>query len=138
MLDATVPTASGGTSATGRKWYFEKLDLQGIRCNLTLVPHGGAREADGGVGAMAAATRYRMASTLGIHITEINNVPLRVNALLMKNAFVTPHTLLAQLMRHLFLQVSSAHRRGDMAGALAVLLVRLSAECWLPHAAADC
>lgn len=104
VLDASLPAAARGVQGPGgRKWYFEKLDLQGIRCNLTLLPHGGAREAEGG-GAMAAATRYRMASTLGIHLTEINSVPLRVNALLMKNAFVTPRALLSQLLRHLFLQ----------------------------------
>lgn len=105
VLDATATTSMRGAQrGVGRKWYFEKLDLHGIRCNLTLVPHGGFREWDTG-GAVAAATRYRVASTLGINIIEINSVPLRVNALQLKNAFVTPRALLSQLMRHLFFQV---------------------------------
>ncbi|KAK9809768.1 hypothetical protein WJX73_004442 [Symbiochloris irregularis] len=119
VLDASMPaTTRGAQGPGGRKWYFEKLDLQGIRCNLTLLPHGGAREAESG-GAMAAATRYRMASTLGIHLTEINSVPLRVNALLMKNAFVTPRTLLSQLLRHLFLQ--ALHETHKILGQVDIL-----------------
>lgn len=122
VLDASMPATSRGAQGSGgRKWYFEKLDLQGIRCNLTLLPHGGAREAEGG-GAMAAATRYRMASTLGIHLTEINSVPLRVNALVMKNAFVTPRTLLSQLLRHLFLQARTPERQPPPGPALSAAM----------------
>ena len=109
VLDATVNTNYKSTQrGAGRKWYFEKLDLQGIRCNLTLVPHGGLREFEPGGSTTAAPTRYRVASALGVHIIEINSTPLRVNALQLKNAFVTPHALLSQLIRHLILQVCCA------------------------------
>lgn len=108
MLDATINTNSRAIQrGVGRKWYFEKLDLQGIRCNLTLVPHGGGvRETDADAGSgQPHGTRYRLASALGVRIIEINSVPLRVNALQLKNAFVTPRALMSQLLRHLFFQV---------------------------------
>ena len=38
LLDATTIQTVAGARRKGRKWYFENLDLQGIKCNLTLMP----------------------------------------------------------------------------------------------------
>ena len=134
VLDATIDTSSKAAQrGAGRKWYFEKLDLQGIRCNLTLVPHGGYRDSDPGSSTGVGGAPPRTASTLGIPIIEINSVPLRVNALQLRNAFVTPRALLSQLVRHLLFQV-----RADLLACDVVAgLERCTASCW--HACpSDC
>ena len=95
---------SQGKSRRGRKWYFEKLDLRAVRCNLSLIPRPGFHEVDVG----SNSNRYRLATALGIHFINITDVPLRLSALQLKNAFVSPQSLLAQLLRHLFYQVSPA------------------------------
>lgn len=41
------PVQQPGTSAetASRRWYFERLDLQAMRCNLTVIPRlPGARD----------------------------------------------------------------------------------------------
>ena len=49
--------------------------------------------------------RYRVASALGIPFMEINGVPLRINPMQLKNAFVTPQALTKKLSQHLYFQV---------------------------------
>lgn len=93
---------SQSKSRLGRKWYFEKLDLRAVRCNLSLIPRPGFHEVDVG----SNSNRYRLATALGIHFINITDVPLRLSALQLKNAFVSPQSLLAQLLRHLVYQVS--------------------------------
>ena len=51
LLDATVAHVGAPRRAAGRKWYFEKLEVAAIRCNLTMVPHAGARDDSDDLGA---------------------------------------------------------------------------------------
>ena len=101
LLDPTATMTSQSKARRGRKWYFEKLDLRDVRCNLSLVPRPGFHEVEVG------SNRYRLATALGIHFINITDVPLRLSALQLKNAFVSPQSLLTQLLRHLFYQVLS-------------------------------
>ena len=55
LLDATVAHVGAPRRAAGRKWYFEKLEVAAIRCNLTMVPHVGARDDSDDLGARYAA-----------------------------------------------------------------------------------
>ena len=98
VLDATMIRSAAGARRTGRKWYFENLDLQGIKCNLSLIPRSRHNDDMG-------ANRYRLTTAFGIRFIDINNVSLRINALTMKNAFVSPRALLTTIYRHLFFQV---------------------------------
>ena len=82
----------------GKRWYFENLDLQGIQCNLTLIPKSSHKTDE--------PQQARLTTAFGIHFMDINNVSLRINGLQMRNAFVTWRTLLAQIYRHLFFQAS--------------------------------
>lgn len=90
--------SAAGAKRVGKKWYFENLDLQGIKCNLTLIPKSSHSEELG-------SQQARLTTAFGIHFMDINNVSLRINALQMKNAFVTWRTLVSQIYRHLFFQV---------------------------------
>lgn len=100
VLDASVIRTAAAAQRVGKKWYFENLDIQGIKCNLTLIPKSSHSEELG-------LQRARLTTAFGIHFMDINNVSLRINALQMRNAFVTWRTLVSQIYRHLFFQVSS-------------------------------
>ncbi|KAK9808775.1 hypothetical protein WJX72_003363 [[Myrmecia] bisecta] len=106
LLDASmVQYAKAHQPRRGRKWYFEMLDIQSIRCNLTLIPRPGLREPE------AATGRIRMAAAMGIQFIDINNVPLKINVLQLKNEFVSPRTLMGTIVRHLkFQALSEMHK----------------------------
>ena len=108
VLDVSVLRSAAAAKRVGKKWYFEHLDIHGIKCNLTLIPKSMHSEDVG-------PQRARLTTVFGVHFMDINNVSLRINALQMRNAFVTWRSLLAQIYRHLFFQVSflrgsSGHR----------------------------
>ena len=48
-----------------------------------------------------------MATALGIPFMQITSVPLRINMLSLKNAFVTPQALIKKISQHLYFQVLS-------------------------------
>ncbi len=75
--------------------------LQGILCNLTLIPQTAPRDET------AALGQLRLAAALGIQFVDISNLPLRINALTLRHIFVNPRTLLSHVTRHLTLQVQS-------------------------------
>ncbi len=75
--------------------------LQGILCNLTLIPQTAPRDET------AALGQLRLAAALGIQFVDISNLPLRINALTLRHIFVNPQTLLSHVTRHLTLQVQS-------------------------------
>ena len=103
VLDAAMIRSAAGAKRVGKKWYFENMDIQGIKCNLTLIPK--ARNSD-----ELGAQRARLTTAFGIHFMDINNVSLRINALQMRNAFLTWRTLVTQIYRHLFFQVGPGQR----------------------------
>lgn len=86
---------TSGPSRRGQKWYVEDLAVAGMRVNLTLIPRPGSREAQ------ATTSRYRMAATLGILMTDINHVQLRIAPLQLKNTFTSPRLLTSMIIRHL-------------------------------------
>ena len=76
--------------------------LQGILCNLTLIPQTAPRDET------AALGQLRLAAALGIHFVDISHLPLRINALTLRHIFVNPQTLLSHVTRHLTMQVRSS------------------------------
>lgn len=84
-----------------RKCYFETLEMKAVEVNVTLIPNGRRDEA-------AAVNGFRLAAALGTQFLEINNVPLKINPLNMKHAFVTPRDLITQISRHFMFQVHSS------------------------------
>ena len=66
---------------------------------------------------------YRVASALGIPFMEINGVPLRINPMQLKNAFVTPQALMKKLSQHLYFQVSPFPEYGPERGCAAAMLL---------------
>ena len=73
--------------------------LQGIQCNLTLIPQSAPRDET------AALGQLRLAAALGIHFVDISNLPLRINPLVLRHIFVNPRMLLSHVTRHLVVQV---------------------------------
>ena len=78
------------------------LALQGIQCNLTLIPQSTPRDET------AALGQLRLAAALGIQFVDISHLPLRIKALTLRHIFVNPHTLLSHITRHLTLQARAA------------------------------
>ncbi|KAL0042783.1 hypothetical protein WJX79_011021 [Trebouxia sp. C0005] len=97
MFAASVETPTSSNPRRGRKWYFERLEVQTIKCNVTLIPRPGSRDVESGL----SPGRIRMAATLGVNFIDINNVPLKINALAFQNALLTPGTLMSHITRHL-------------------------------------
>lgn len=114
-------TRSAAATRTGKKWYFEHLDIQGIRCNLTLIPKSGQTQE-------LALQRARLTTAFGIRFMDIHGVPLRISALQMRNAFVTWRMLVSQIYRHLFFQVTPTASPGKrcMLAALSGLQAHVS------------
>eukprot|EP00210_Caulerpa_lentillifera_P006324 g6040.t1 len=76
------------------KWYIEVLHIQPIKVNITLLGSP-AMDIDG------HSRRYRTASALGINLLDLTNFPLKINAMLMKNAFMRRGELIQQVVRHM-------------------------------------
>ena len=76
--------------------------LQGIQCNLTLIPQSTPRDET------AALGQLRLAAALGIQFVDISNLPLRINALTLRHIFVNPRMLLSHITRHLTMQARAA------------------------------
>ena len=74
------------------KWYFEILHIQPLKINLSILPGSSELRShqDGSI-------RLRTASHLGVNLVNISNVPLRINQLALKNAFVRPSALFTQV-----------------------------------------
>jgi hypothetical protein len=105
MFAASVETPTSSNPRRGRKWYFERLEVQTIKCNVTLIPRPGSRDVESGL----SPGRIRMAATLGVNFIDINNVPLKINALAFQNALLTPGTLMSHITRHLINSVSPCY-----------------------------
>ena len=104
MFAASLETPQSSNPRRGRKWYFERLEVQTIKCNVTLIPRPGSRDVESGL----SPGRIRMAATLGVNFIDINNVPLKINALAFQNALLSPSILMSHITRHLINSVSTA------------------------------
>ena len=103
LFAASPDTGEAATSTRrGRKWYFERLEVQTIKSNVTLIPRPGNRDSD----STLTPGRIRMAAALGINFIDINNVPLKINALAFQNALMSPSMLMSHITRHLINSVS--------------------------------
>lgn len=87
------------SSRKGNRWYFEVLKMQPIKINVTLLPTPGVKDS------IETSRRYSTAKSLGLNLLDLNNVPLRINAMMLKNAFMRPDELVQQVTRHMMLQV---------------------------------
>ena len=116
ILAASVDTGEASSNPRrGRKWYFERLEVQTIKSNVTLIPRPGSRDTDSAL----TPGRIRMAAALGINFIDINNVPLKINALAFQNALMSPSMLMSHITRHLINSVShSSHRSVDSMSAI--------------------
>ena len=102
LFAASLETPQSSNPRRGRKWYFERLEVQTIKCNVTLIPRPGSRDVESGL----SPGRIRMAATLGVNFIDINNVPLKINALAFQNALLSPSILMSHITRHLINSVS--------------------------------
>lgn len=82
----------------GLRCYLEVLHIQPIKVNITLL-------ASPAIATDGHSRRYRTASALGINLLDLTNVPLKINAMIMKNAFMRPREVVAQIIRHIKWQV---------------------------------
>lgn len=82
------------------RWYFEVLHVQPIKVNVTLLPSPGFQEGE-------ISRQYRMASSLGINLLDVTNMPLRINAMMLKNAFMRPKEVMRHISKHIMVQVDS-------------------------------
>lgn len=89
--------------SSGVQWYFEVLHIQPIKINISLLPSARAQEGE-------MSRRYRIVSSLGINLLDVVNMPLKINAMILKNAFMQPRELARQVFRHILLQVSFCSR----------------------------
>ena len=103
MFAASLEAPASADPRRGRKWYFERLEVQTIKSNVTLIPRPGNRDTE----SASTPGRIRMAATLGINFIDINNVPLKINALAFQNALLSPSILMSHITRHLINSVSN-------------------------------
>lgn len=103
MFGASLGSPASADPRRGRKWYFERLEVQTIKSNVTLIPRPGSRDTD----SASTPGRIRMAAALGINFIDINNVPLKINALAFQNALLSPSILMSHITRHLINSVCS-------------------------------
>ena len=96
MFAASLEAPAAANPRRGRKWYFERLEVQTIKCNVTLIPRPGSRDIESCI----SPGRIRMAATLGVNFIDIN-VPLKINALAFQNALMSPSILMSHITRHL-------------------------------------
>ncbi|CAD7705163.1 unnamed protein product [Ostreobium quekettii] len=102
LEEVMKPCDMGPVDATQRKgdrWYFEVLKIQPIKVNVTLLPTPGFKNNP------EASRRYSTAKALGLNLFDFHNVPLRINAMMLRNAFMRPSELVNQIARHVTLQV---------------------------------
>lgn len=83
----------------GQRCYLEVLHIHPIKVNITLLASP-AIDSDG------RSKRFRTASAMGINMLDLTNVPLKINAMVMKNAFMRPREVVAEIVRHIKWQVS--------------------------------
>ena len=102
IFASSLETPTSSNQRRGRKWYFERLEVHPIKCNVTLIPKAGTRDVESSL----SPGRIRMAATLGVNFMDINNVPLKISALTFQNALLTPGTLMGHITRRLISSVS--------------------------------
>lgn len=76
--------------------------MKPIKINVTLLPSPGFQEAE-------MSRRYQLASSLGINLLDVTNMPLRINAMMLKNAFMRPKEVMRHILKHIMVQVGNLH-----------------------------
>lgn len=97
MKNADLSLEFTETHRRGLRCYLEVLHIQPIKVNITLLASPAI--------STECSTRFKTASALGINLLDLNNVPLKINAMIMKNAFMRPREVIAQIVRHIKWQV---------------------------------
>ena len=105
MESRDLSTEFTASSRRGERCYFEVLHIQPIKVNVTLL-------ASPAIAMENHSKRYRTASALGINLMDLTNVPFKINAMIMKNAFMRPREMMTQVVRHIKWQVLLTSTKG--------------------------
>ncbi|KAK3275586.1 hypothetical protein CYMTET_16293 [Cymbomonas tetramitiformis] len=100
-VPGVVNVEGGIGQSRGRrsKWYFDILQIQPIKVNVTMTLDAGTRNPES-----PGWHVHRFTSAMGYPLINLNNVPLKVNSLALKNAFLSHDALMNQIARHFFFQ----------------------------------
>ena len=100
-VSAAAPFTLPTVTESSTRMYFELLVLNAIKVNLTFSPSAGDDDPEASLGGMSSFSPIRtLFQSIGVTMVNINEAPLRLNALVLEHPFVTADALASQLKVH--------------------------------------
>ncbi|CAI5525095.1 unnamed protein product [Closterium sp. Naga37s-1] len=104
-LEPLVNSSSWVAGNQGLRWYFERFQVQSMRINVTLVMNPIKSDAPPPSGSSSEWHLRTTASTAGFPLISLTRAPLRLNSLVLDNAFQNQSTLQTYVLRHYGVQL---------------------------------
>ncbi|CAI5464911.1 unnamed protein product [Closterium sp. Yama58-4] len=105
MLEPLVNRSSWVAGNQGLRWYFERFQVQPMRINVTLVMNPIKGDAPPPSGSSSEWHLRTTASSAGFPLISLTRAPLRLNSLVLDNAFQNQSTLQTYVLRHYGVQL---------------------------------
>ncbi|CAG9462005.1 unnamed protein product [Pedinophyceae sp. YPF-701] len=86
-------------SSSSTRFYFKTLKIDTIKVNLTIVPYAESSQLD--YLSQGAGQGLRMFRNFGINLMDINQVPIRIGALVLNNQLMASEELYNTVHKHL-------------------------------------
>ncbi|CAI5532262.1 unnamed protein product, partial [Closterium sp. Naga37s-1] len=100
-----VNSSSWVAGNQGLRWYFERFQVQSMRINVTLVMNPIKSDAPPPSGSSSEWHLRTTASSAGFPLISLTRAPLRLNSLVLDNAFQNQSTLQTYVLRHYGVQL---------------------------------
>lgn len=78
--------------------YIEILHIQPIKINVTVLPSLAMRDSE------TSSNMFLRITGLGLNLVDLHDIPLKINAMIMKDAFMRPDQLIKQISRYMMFQ----------------------------------
>ncbi|CAI7841944.1 unnamed protein product, partial [Closterium sp. NIES-53] len=104
-LEPLVNSSSWVAGNQGLRWYFERFQVQSMRINVTLVMNPIKSDAPPPSGSSSEWHLRTTASSAGFPLISLTRAPLRLNSLVLDNAFQNQSTLQTYVLRHYGVQL---------------------------------
>ncbi|CAI5470243.1 unnamed protein product [Closterium sp. Yama58-4] len=105
QLEPLVNRSSWVAGNQGLRWYFERFQVQPMRINVTLVMNPIKSDAPPPSGSSSEWHLRTTASSAGFPLIPLTRAPLRLNSLVLDNAFQNQSTLQTYVLRHYGVQL---------------------------------